>query len=61
MSKKKASLREITWDEQAEAIYIKVRDTKIKATVEAKVSIPGCHINIDHDENGQVVGFEILL
>ena len=61
MKKVKPSLKEVSWDEQAKAIYIKVRSTAIKATVETKVPIPGCSINVDHDENGQVVGVEILL
>ena len=54
--KEDAYLREATYDKDSNAIYIKVRNTKIVGTAWDHATV-----NMDVDAKGRLVGVEILL
>lgn len=56
-------LRGVTYDQDANAIYVKVRGTKIEGTSERQMGAGKgtAMINLDYDKDGCLVGVEILL
>ena len=62
MGEEKAYLRKVTWDEEANAIYVKVRHGVPHKTIAvlSDKQKDGA-INLDVDGNGKLIGVEILL
>lgn len=52
--------REVTLDRQSGSVYVKVRHAEVTRTVEMPTDGMGCAVNVDLDDNGIVVGVEIL-
>jgi uncharacterized protein YuzE len=50
----------VEYDEQADAAYIRLRSAPVERTVDLESSALGMPVLVDLDEDGRILGFEIL-